>query len=37
MGGPFPYCTGCLYRTAMPGKGSNPRSNQKSGVRLEFC
>ncbi len=28
----LPYCTGCLYRPAMP----NPRSNQKTGGRLKF-
>ncbi len=30
------YCTGCLYRPAMPRNGQNPRSNQKLGGRLEF-
>ncbi len=36
MGGPFPYCTGCLYRPAIPRNGPNPHGNQKSGGRLEF-
>jgi hypothetical protein len=37
MGGPLPYCTGCLNRPAMPQNGLNPSGNQKSGFRLEFC
>ncbi len=30
------YCTGCLYRPAMPGNGSISRSNQKFSFRLRF-
>ncbi len=36
MADPVPYCTGCLYRPAMPRNGLNPRGNQKSGFCLEF-
>jgi hypothetical protein len=33
---PLPYCTGCLYRPAMPRNGQNPRGNQNLGGRLKF-
>ncbi len=33
---PLPYCTGCLYRPAMPGNGSISPGNQKSSFRLKF-
>ncbi len=32
----LPYCTGCLYRPAMPRNGSKPHCHQRSGFRLEF-
>jgi hypothetical protein len=32
----LPYCTGCLYRPAMPRNGRNSGGNQKFGGRLKF-
>ncbi len=32
----LPYCSGCLYRSAMPRNGQNPRGNQNSGGRFKY-